>query len=84
MAASGTPTGTPAASSGLKRVAPGVLIPVAWKQSNSLNTSRLADNLSNPTGMDGTETILYNLDGTQPGEPTSANGVCVGDLESTE
>ena len=77
VAASGSPTGTPAVSDGLERVDPGqgVPVPVAWKQSNSYSALRLADFLSNGAGMDGAETLLYNLDGTEPGEPTSANGV---------
>jgi hypothetical protein len=49
--------------------------PVSWKQSNSINTARTADKLSNATGMNGAETILYNLDGTVGGEPTSADNV---------
>ena len=51
------------------------MTPVAGKQSNSFSSERTVDNLLNPLGMDGTETFLYNLDGSQPGEPTSANGV---------
>jgi hypothetical protein len=49
--------------------------PVSWKQSNSFSAARTADNLSNASGMNGAETILYNLDGTVGGEPTSADNV---------
>jgi autotransporter-associated beta strand protein len=51
------------------------IVPVAWKQSNSFSSQRMATNLSNALGMDGTQTILYNLDGSLSSEPTSANGV---------
>jgi len=49
--------------------------PVAWKQSNAFNSRRLAANLSNAAGMDATGTMLHNLDGSETGEPTSADGV---------
>jgi lysophospholipase L1-like esterase len=49
--------------------------PVAWKQSNSFSNDRRAFQLSNATGMSSDASLLYNLDGSQPGEPVSANGV---------
>jgi hypothetical protein len=49
------------------------LVPVIWKQSNSYNNLRLASNLSNATGMNAGETILYNQDGSTAGETTSAD-----------
>ena len=49
--------------------------PVSWKQSNALSAQRLAGNLSVSSGMDGTEMVLYNLDGKIGSEPTTANGV---------
>jgi autotransporter-associated beta strand protein len=49
------------------------ITPVAWKQSNASNTARTAANLGNGTGMDVAQTLLYNHDGSLPGEPTSAN-----------
>jgi hypothetical protein len=48
--------------------------PVNWKQSNSFSVNRLASNLSNTSGMDAAETILYNLDGSPAGEPSGADG----------
>ena len=53
----------------------GRITPVAGKQSNSFSLQRTVDNLLNAIGMNNEETILYNLDGSQPNEPTSANGV---------
>jgi autotransporter-associated beta strand protein len=49
------------------------ITPVAWKQSNASNAARTAANLGNGTGMDGAQTLLYNHDGSLPGEPTSAD-----------
>jgi hypothetical protein len=49
--------------------------PVVWKQSNSYSGQRIADNLSNAAGMDVTETIFYNLDGSIGGEPVGGNDV---------
>jgi hypothetical protein len=51
------------------------ITPVAWKQSSAMDATRLASNLANANGMDGTQTYLYNLDGSIAGEPTSANDV---------
>ncbi len=50
-----------------------VILPVAWKQSNSFNNLRLASNLSNATGMDAGQTLLSNHDGSPSGEPNTAN-----------
>lgn len=52
-----------------------IVVPVAWKQSNAFSDVRTATNLSNTLGMDDAGTILYNLDGSEPGEPNGANGV---------
>ncbi len=52
-----------------------IIVPTSWKQSNSFNLLRLASNLSNTTGMNAGGTVLYNLDGSQAGEPTSANNI---------
>ena len=49
------------------------IVPVAWKASNSFNTLRTPNFLSNSTGMNGTETILYNHDASISGEPNTAN-----------
>jgi lysophospholipase L1-like esterase len=49
--------------------------PVAWKQSSSYGNDRRASLLSNGAGMNTTASVLYNLDGSRPGEPTSANGI---------
>jgi hypothetical protein len=49
------------------------ITPVAWKQSNANTAARAAGMLSNATGMNGTQTYLYNLDGSIPGEPTTAD-----------
>ena len=51
------------------------ITPVAAKYSNAYSADRVPINLFNATGMNVAETILYNLDGTIGGEPTSANGV---------
>jgi len=51
------------------------ITPVAAKYSNAYSADRVPTNLFNATGMNVAETILYNLDGTIGGEPTSANGV---------
>jgi hypothetical protein len=51
------------------------ITPVAVKYSNAYSADRVPINLFNATGMNVAETILYNLDGTIGGEPTSANGV---------
>jgi hypothetical protein len=52
-----------------------VIVPVAWKQSNAFNTSRLASNLSNSTGMNVGETLLFNTDGTPSGEASNVNNI---------
>ena len=57
------------------------ITPVAWKQSNAYDATRTATNLSNATGMDGTETYLYNHDGSIGGEPTTINYSRVGHPE---
>jgi autotransporter-associated beta strand protein len=49
------------------------ITPVAWKQSNAGSAARTAANLGNATGMDGAQTLLYNHDGSLPGEPTTAD-----------
>ncbi len=48
---------------------------VIAKASNSYSSDRLPCNLLNADGMDLTETYFYNLDGSETGEPTSANNV---------
>ena len=53
----------------------GRITPVAAKQSNSFSLQRTVDNLASGVGMNAEETIFYNLDGTEAGEPSSANGV---------
>jgi autotransporter-associated beta strand protein len=50
-----------------------VITPVAWKQSNAASAARTAAKLGNATGMDGAQTLLYNHDGSLPGEPISAD-----------
>jgi methionine-rich copper-binding protein CopC len=50
-----------------------VIVPVSARQSNAFSTLRLASNLLNNTGMDGTGTVLYNHDGLPTGEPNTAN-----------
>ncbi len=52
-----------------------VILPVAWKQSNAFNALRLSSNLSNANGMNPGETILFNLDGSPSGQPTTADNV---------
>ncbi len=52
-----------------------VVTPSAVKTSTSLNAQRLADNLFNPSGMSVSGETLFNLDGSQAGEPASADGV---------
>lgn len=49
------------------------IVPIAWEQSNSFNSFRLASNLSNATGMDAGQTLLTNHDGSPSGEPNNAN-----------
>ncbi len=51
------------------------ITPVATKYSNVYSANRVPDNLFNATGMDDTETFLYNLNGTISGEPTGPDGV---------
>lgn len=51
------------------------ITPVAVKYSNVYSADRVPINLFNTTGMNVAETILYNLNGSIGGEPTSANGV---------
>lgn len=53
-----------AVSAGLLLTAHGdIVVPTGWKQSNSFSNARLASFLSGATGMDETETVLYNQDG---------------------
>lgn len=49
------------------------IVPVAWKASNSFSALRTPNFLSNSTGMNGAETILYNHDASISGEPNTAN-----------
>ena len=51
------------------------VVPSRVKTSTSLNAQRLAGNLFNTNGMSASGEELFNLDGSQPGEPTSADGV---------
>ena len=51
------------------------VLPSAVKTSTSLNALRLANNLFNTNGMSPSGQELFNLDGSQPGEPTSADGI---------
>ncbi len=49
------------------------ITPVAWKQSNANAAARAAGYLSSATGMNGTQTYLYNQDGSISGESTTAD-----------
>jgi hypothetical protein len=51
------------------------IVPVAWKQSNALGDLRTASFLSNGTGMNPEQTILYNLNASLAGEPNTANSI---------
>ena len=52
-----------------------VITPIAWRYSNAFTTARKPDNLSDTNGMNGDQTILYNVDGSLPGELPSADNV---------
>ncbi len=50
-----------------------VIVPVDTKQSNAFGSLRLASNMLNSTGINVSQTTLYNHDGSPSGEPNSAN-----------
>jgi hypothetical protein len=51
------------------------VLPSVVKTSTALNAQRLSDNLFNSSGMSASGEVLFNLDASQPGESSSADGV---------